>query len=62
MAFGSWTAYYYFKKKGIRDKLTGWYILIFGTLDLYAHIRFRAVKRYFQPLEHNVEIGAGGGG
>jgi len=38
------------------DKL---YTLLFGVLELHSHIRFRAIKRFFQPRNRTVEIGAG---
>lgn len=37
------------------------YGFLFGTLDLHSHIRYRAVKRYFQDKNRNIEIGAGDG-
>ena len=61
MLFGSWMAYYDFRKKGIKRKLLGLYVLIFGIPELHGHIRFRALKKHFRSLKHNVEVGCGGG-
>jgi ubiquinone/menaquinone biosynthesis C-methylase UbiE len=37
------------------------YTILFGVSDLHSHIRFRAIKKLFQPKSRNVEVGAGGG-
>ncbi|MFH1597592.1 MAG: class I SAM-dependent methyltransferase [Patescibacteria group bacterium] len=37
------------------------YRYTFGELDLHSHIRFRTVKKYWQPLEKNLEIGSARG-
>jgi SAM-dependent methyltransferase len=48
------------KQHGIKHKLFALYLKLFGIPDLHAHIRFRAIKPFFQPTNRNVEIGAGG--
>jgi len=60
MSLGAYMGFHLLKKKRVKDKLAGVFILLFGIPDLHAHIRFRALRRYFQCLERNVEIGAGG--
>ena len=35
------------------------YYTIFGMPELHSHIRYHAIKSYFQPTDTNIEIGAG---
>ena len=56
---GSWRAHYFFNKKGLPFKLLALYMHVFGDPDLHAHIRARSFRKYYQPFDNNVEIGAG---
>jgi ubiquinone/menaquinone biosynthesis C-methylase UbiE len=47
------------KNESWRDKLETRYVKMVGVLDLHSHIRYAAIKRYFQPASNTVEIGAG---
>ncbi|MGC9005767.1 MAG: aconitase X, partial [Candidatus Micrarchaeia archaeon] len=49
------------KGKKLKDILHRTYLKLFGVADLHSHIRYRAIKKYFQSTDKNVEIGAGSG-
>lgn len=61
MAFGSWDVPRLRKKKGIKSKLWGIFIWLFGIPDLHGAIRLRVLGRFFQPMGNNIGVGAGWG-
>lgn len=50
------------EQSALSDSLFGKvYHSIFGTPELHSHIRYRAIRNYFQPTDMNIDIGAGVG-
>ncbi len=59
--FGWWTGRAALQAPGLRAKVWGAYVSVFGVPELHSHIRLRAVRRAFEPCAQTVELGAGGG-